>query len=704
VAYGREKYGDTIWHNITKDAVKFKGVFYPWQKAVNRYTKKSYSDFTNEALEYFRNQWKTESRHQPAWITANEKNNVINYSYPYPGPDSSLIVLKTSYRQIPVFVKVSPSGSVEKIAVKDIGYEDYFSYKNGKIIYTALKPDTRWGNRDFSVIRLLDVASGKATSVSTRGKYFSPDINEGGNLVVVVNADPSKTCVLQMLDLNGKELKSFTADSSFFYSHPKFMNDSTIISAARMYDGKMGWIKWNTGSGNYEWLMQPAAQMIGYPVIKNDSLFYTGTSGNADALFVIPLQEKNGSKLVAAWPEGIYQGFGTGNAIVASAFTANGYRLGRFHREDSTVITTQLFPLYAGETYKNKPDLTTTTTHIYPSSKFSKANRLLNFHSWQPEISESEYGVSLLGENVLSSMFSEIFYIWNRNENSHKLGASAHYGGWFVQPFISGSQTWNREVTLSADSIVVYNESALTAGLQLPLNLSFGKTYRFLTLTGSFANDNVKWQGYAKDLLADNNVNYITARAVYSVQIQKAVQQIYPRYAESFTAVYNKAVNVSAWQYLLNGSLYLPGIFNNHNIVLNAAWQSRDTLNHYIFNNSFPFSRGYDDINFPQMLRLGFNYHLPLLYPDWGFGNIVYFRRIRLNAFYDYTSGKSLRTGKTYPFNTVGSEMFFDTKWWNQLPLSIGVRYSHLLDENLGGSRTTSNRWEIILPVNLLPR
>jgi hypothetical protein len=31
------------------------------------------------------------------------------------------------------------------------------------------------------------------------------------------------------------------------------------------------------------------------------------------------------------------------------------------------------------------------------------------------------------------------------------------------------------------------------------------------------------------------------------------------------------------------------------------------------------------------------NYHLPLLYPDWGFGNIVYFLRVRGNAFYDFT-------------------------------------------------------------------
>jgi hypothetical protein len=62
-----------------------------------------------------------------------------------------------------------------------------------------------------------------------------------------------------------------------------------------------------------------------------------------------------------------------------------------------------------------------------------------------------------------------------------------------------------------------------------------------------------------------------------------------------------------------------------------------------------------------------------------------------------------LRTGLTYPFSTAGSEFFFDTKWWNQLPLTIGVRYSRLLN-NPVGNVGNPNQWEIVLPVNLLQR
>jgi len=44
--------------------------------------------------------------------------------------------------------------------------------------------------------------------------------------------------------------------------------------------------------------------------------------------------------------------------------------------------------------------------------------------------------------------------------------------------------------------------------------------------------------------------------------------------------------------------------------------------------------------------------------------------------------------------------VYFDTKWWNQLTISFGIRYSRLLDPDFGGRGP--NQWELILPLNLL--
>lgn len=704
VTYAREKYGDSIWKKVTQDAVDFKGVFYPWQKAVKRYTGLDYPQFTSAALNYFRQQWQQEEEGSVHWITAAEKNNVTSYTNPYPSGNGDIIVLKRSYRQIPVFIRRTPDGKEQRIAVKNISNEDYFSYRNGYIVYTALKPDARWGYRDYAVIRLLQVATRKTISIAAKGKYFSPDINEDASLIVAVNADPAKPCVLNLIDRKGTILKASTADASLFYSHPKFISDSTVLVAARQLNGNMGWLTWHVKDDSYTWLLPPAPQMIGFPVIKNDTVYYSGTAGRHDGLYAIPLSGKNEPVLIAGYPTGIYQGFADKGRVVGSVFTANGYRLGSFEAKSIFATTQQLEPLYAASSFSNKINVTAAGTTVYASKKYSKLHKLFNFHSWQPDISEPEYGVSLLGENVLSTMYSELFYTWNRNENSHKLGASVRYGGWYLQPFITAGETFNREVVLNSDTTFKYNETELTAGLQLPLNLSFGNAYRFITLSAAFTDDHVKWKGIAKDFLSNTSFNYITARLNYTVQMQKAAQQIYPHYAESFLAVYQRSVSrFTAWQYLLSGALYLPGLFNTHNIVLTAAYQQRDTMQQYIFSNSFPFSRGYSDVNFPRMLRLGFNYHLPLFYPDRGFGNMLYFTRIRMNAFYDYTRGESLRTGNIYPFSALGSEFFFDTKWWNQLPLTIGIRYSRLLNNEYRGI-TNPNQWEIILPVNLLAR
>jgi hypothetical protein len=106
------------------------------------------------------------------------------------------------------------------------------------------------------------------------------------------------------------------------------------------------------------------------------------------------------------------------------------------------------------------------------------------------------------------------------------------------------------------------------------------------------------------------------------------------------------------------------------------------------------------------MVKWGATYHLPLLYPDVGFANIVYFLRVRAGVFYDHTHVEDFLVNKnkfSANFRSAGTELFFDTKLWNELPISLGIRYSYLLDTDLFGGKG-SNRFEFILPVNLFTR
>ena len=102
------------------------------------------------------------------------------------------------------------------------------------------------------------------------------------------------------------------------------------------------------------------------------------------------------------------------------------------------------------------------------------------------------------------------------------------------------------------------------------------------------------------------------------------------------------------------------------------------------------------------------NYHFPIAYPDFGLANIVYLQRLRGNLFYDLTRvyGGYFHSppNASRDLRSVGTEIYFDTKWWNQLPVSFGFRVSYLLDDGFNSADRKGNTWvEFIMPVGLIP-
>ena len=140
--------------------------------------------------------------------------------------------------------------------------------------------------------------------------------------------------------------------------------------------------------------------------------------------------------------------------------------------------------------------------------------------------------------------------------------------------------------------------------------------------------------GKYRDSIAGPLFNYMQFSLNWSSQTQKAVQHINPHFAQSLLLRYRTVINdYTAHQMLASASLYFPGIGVNHSLVLSGAFQLRDTADQYRFSNNFPFARGYNGADAPQMWKGSANYHFPLVYPDWGFAQLLYISRIRANLF-----------------------------------------------------------------------
>ncbi len=715
VNYGREKYGADFWTKVTRDASAFKGLFYPFQHAIKKYAAVEYKTFYNNAFEYYKGMApsRSESPNLPdpgkGTVTPINRKYVNNYYFPYGVTADSLVYLKSDYRHRPAFYIRDRKGE-HKLRVRDISIDEQFSYRNGKIVYSAYESDPRWYWRDYSVIRVLDLQTGKQTTLSHNTKYFTPDISTSGSKIAAVQTGADGKTELHVLDAAaGQVLNVIRSAGISLFTDPKFIDENSLVSAVRLQDGRMALALVDAQAGSTVRLTPPSFNVIGYPCIKGDHIWFTASYGGNDDLFVLRLTDKKIFK-ISNGPQGNYFVNAANEKITWSAFTADGYSLKQMDEKDidwKEVDPTALDELKLTYPVSHSGEfsdilLNKVTPRDFATGKYKKGARLFNFHSWRPYYSDPEFTFSLYGENVLNTLQTELYYLYNQDEKTNSAGLNAVYGAWFPHLNIGTEYTFDREAVVG-NKIKQWNQLDSRLGLSIPLSFASGQTFKNFNVGTNYVLRNEYNKGLFGDSIGNANFSYLHHFISWSQQIQQAEQHIYPHLGYALSFVHRHVISkFTGYQYIGRVSTYLPGLFSTHNIILSGSVQQRDTLSQVIFSNLFAYSRGYTGRYFSRMWRLSANYHLPLWLPDWGFGNIVYLLRIRANAFYDFTKVYSRDKSTTRNQRSGGAEIFFDTRWWNQYPLTFGFRISRLLDpDQFDGFKGTI--FEFILPVSIIP-
>jgi hypothetical protein len=725
VAYGYDKYGEDFWRKVTGDAVEFKGLFYSFSNAIEKYSGKTYTQFRLDALQYFKAQTLSPDQQDDRFnfITPVRKNNVVDYLFPAFVNDDTIIVTKQSYKQVNSFYFLI-SGKEKKIRMKDYVTDDYFSYKNGKVVYAAFQSDPRWDNRDYSVIQLLDIYSKQQQQLTFKSKYFSPDINDDGTEVIAVNVKTDGSNFLHRLNAATGELISEVPNANnYFFTQTKYIDNNNVVSATRNAKGQMALVKVNLTNGSTELLTEFSYNVLGYPQVVGNLVYfgmtdhYTANNKTADRIFAVNLSSKELHRITNN-KNGVYQpAINSKGDLIFSAFTSDGLRLVKtvaadinkndVVHNDSSAITN--VPANRSLQTRGAGVLHQLAETKNEAAKYRKSFGLLNFHSARPFVDDPELGYTFYSDNILSSFHSEVKYTYNRNEQSHAVGFDVVYAGMF--PFLRAGveRSFNRKVDTGSSIVQTfnYNSTKLYTGFSIPLSFINGRTFKYLNFGGTYNSEKIyvpyQISGKETDVKA---LNYVNAFFSFNNQSRKPKQFINPAWAQTFSFTYRDAFNIiDNHKLVADASLYFPGLFTNHSLVIDGAFQKRDSLGPDFFSKTFSNSRGYQDLNQRRMYKLGVNYHFPLCYPDWGFGNIIFFQRIRVNAFFDYGSSLTkFRDGTIAEIKSrsTGAELNFDTKVWNALPVSFGIRYSRLLDRDLLNQGAV-NRWEIILPINIIP-
>lgn len=716
VSYGREKYGDDFWKKVTQDAASFNGLFYPLQKAVKSYSGIDFKQFHTNALDHYKQQF---GLTQPQPVSANRAANkdqhfIADEEYPAYVNDNTLVYTKTTYDHVPVFV--IRTGNQEKvIRVRDYSLDNYFNYHDGKIVYASYRPDLRWGYRDYSEIKILDINTGEQTRITNASKYFAPAFSDDGKNIVVVKITPDGKSSLDILNLDGTVKTGIPNKGNLFYTYPKFYNGK-ILSAVRLPGGDMTIALIDINTGETDYLLTPTIQPIVFPAVQKDKVYFSVTAGKTDGLFALNITDR---KLYRLQNDSLKAGIGNYQAAIASdkiawvGLTAYGYHVNqsagntvKWEPVDDNVMPGGLSDM--GITALSKgdaADLLAKVNNDHPAvTKYNKGFHLINFHTLQPLFNDPNYSFGLVGENVLNTLQTELLYNYNRNEGYNEFGFGTVYGALFPWLTAGADYIVNRQAIDNNNNSVYYDQLQTYLGFEIPLNLTQGHHTNVLAFGSNLFYSRNYFPAPYNNAANDRSLWYLDNYVTFSSHGRQAKKNIYPHIGENISVDYKAAINnVDANQLLATGNLFLPGIGVNHSLVFSGAYQQRDKANAGRFSNDFPFSRGYSSVNFYQVYKVAANYHLPLFYPDAGVANLLYISRIRANVFYDYSQATLFHSnGDTFNvnFRSAGTEVFFDSHVWNQLPFTFGIRYSHLLDNDIFGG-SGQNRIELVLPLSV---
>lgn len=696
--HGREKYGNDFWQPIFENAARYKPLIYPFSNALKRVSGLKTKDLYRETYHALKEKWMaqltTANLIPTNPIPISIKKTVTNYRFPFPQKGGSIVCLKSSYQQTDALIQIK-EGKEKKLTNIGFHSEKYLSVIGQKAVWTEYEQDPRRNNTNYSNIVFYDFKTAKKVRLTTESRYFSPSFSYSEGRIVTVKITPEQYNALVILNAKtGQLLKILPNPKNHFLSFPKWAeNDTDIIYLAKQHS-QLAIFKYNLIDNQTTQLTNWTHHTIADLYIKNKTIYFTASFSGIDNIYSLGLSEN--SKIIQLTSVKIGSFFPSlssdNQTLIFSEFTDMGYELSsqdlaenKAKKQAIKIVEPHLQAYYrainnaeeGGDILQNVP------TEPYPIKRYKGFFKGMRLHSWNFTPSLSLPTLDIQIDNYLNDFSFNVIGGYNTNEKSPVFVTSATYGKWYPQLTVFTSLTnRNAQFLTQQDSFKIQQFDQFSVGGQVRIPLTwvrdnYGTSFR-------------AFGGYIQRYLSDITFGDIvqTNKSIGTIQLginvsnlrRKALQNLGPRWGQTFQILYQQTTDTQTdRQIRLGGELYFPGIGVNHSFKLGIAYQRELLKNEYQFSDGFEYPRGFGGIANDEFLKLSADYQLPLAYPDWGFWGITYFKRISANLFFDYGQRKIDFADFTDNHNSIGIELIFDNNFWNELPVTFGVRNAYLL-------------------------
>ena len=690
VRHGRAQYGEDYWTRVLKSAAAYKGIIYPFSRALKKEGGERSKKLYSSMIEDFSAQWDVNENIFGETVFPLIKNEVSNYYYPKFDRDSMLYFMHGSYDKANAFYKLE-DGKKVKIRQAGIRSNNYFDVYKGQILSTETHFDKRWGWIDYEDIVIYDVSTKKLTQLTTKGKYFHPSFSNDGEKILANYVHPNGAYEIHLLKKDGTLLQKINNVNQYYITEMTSTSSNTFLANARDNIGQTAIIE-ITESGDLTNKTNWTYHITGRPLEYQDKIYFEASYNGVDNLYVI---ENEQIFELSSEGSGRYSPIvnPANGGLYFTEFSLSGIQL---KKASMPIITDpfQSIPDLISLPYYNPSFIlesskipTQDTLHNAEIKSYNNTNSLFNIHSWAPTISQTELGFGFTSENVLNTLDLEAGWKYNLNENKSGFDFKAKYGQYYIQ-----IQTFYQKLDRSISGnygIINFSETKAGLGLNIPLNYSSKTFFRKLELSSAY---NFVAPDSKSTELINQEYHLLNNRVSYQQSTLKARKNIFSKL--SFSAIIEdlRALNKENYQFLAQNSLALPGVFKNDNLVLEADLRFEGGETNYRYSDRFLYSRGFYSYRSNEFYKFSGNYHFPIAYPDKGALGIVYLLRLRGNFFFDY----SIAPTQNREFNSAGFELIFDTKLLRLLSVPIGIRYNYALSQKF----YSQSNFEVFIPIS----
>jgi hypothetical protein len=660
VTWALTKKDPQIWNNVLKFTADEPFTINPFNISLSRSSGLRKKTLWEETYDTLKTIWTRDIRmNNPVDYEVSNPDKhgkYINYYSPVYAGEDSIIAIKTSLSDPVSFVLINPAEKKEKrILIPGQLYPWFISYAKGKLVWVETQPDPRWMNREYSVIKLMDIKSNTVKMLSRRTRYLAASVSPDGKTIVALENSINNINRLILIDAaSGIVTESVSAPGNVYLQHPQWSEDGKKISLIFLSESGEGIMSFRQDTHEWKTLIDAARDDLQSSFLKNDTLFFISSSSGTDNVYMlspdnrkIPVTHSRfgtidvtpaGNKLLF----GNYTALGNNVCSIATDITSHPLE----KKSETSAFLINRFDI-------KPPSETDSSSLLYTPKPYRKWQHLFRFHSWMPFYADIETlksdptsirpGVTIMTQNSLSTLTSTIGYEYSAAKRN-LIHSRVTWNG--LYPVIQSSLDYGALTEISKMGQDVTNPSVIHPGISfvntisLPLQFSASRFSQFLqpSLSVDYKNDYI----YLKDKSTyDYGQTIITGRLYFSNSDRSAIRDIYPRWAQIVDfnycfAPFDKEIYGRILS--LKTAFYIPGILPNNGIKLRLE-REKQYPGMYLYGNFSSLPRGYKNIISTNIQFLSVDYVLPLVYPDLNLASLLYLKRIRGGLFYDYAAG-----------------------------------------------------------------